>query len=88
MGKASQLVSPPPLNSQAAAEQLTDLLCAAVHRDLKSPNLLLSRFPSMEGEQETFAPVVKITDFGLPREKVTKVQEDLRESLAIARASL
>ena len=42
----------------------------------------------MEGEQETFAPVVKITDFGLAREKVTKVQEDLRESLAIARASM
>ena len=42
----------------------------------------------MEGEQKTFMPVVKITDFGLAREKVTKVQEDLRESLAIARASM
>ena len=42
----------------------------------------------MEGEQETFSPVVKITDFGLAREKVTKVQEDLRESLAIARESM
>ena len=48
-----------------------------IHRDLKSPNLLLVRFPSEEGEKCEFVPEVKITDFGLAREK------DERDSLAV-----
>lgn len=42
-----------------------------IHRDLKSPNLLLVEFPPKNDE-----PVVKITDFGLARQKDVRDVEE------------
>jgi serine/threonine protein kinase len=44
-----------------------------IHRDLKSPNLLLTQpVPSAEDAagRRDYEPVLKITDFGLARQKV------------------
>jgi serine/threonine protein kinase len=62
-----------------------------IHRDLKSPNLLLVRFPSTEEEEGTFVPKVKITDFGLAREKDARDKDavgDFRESIADGNAAM
>jgi serine/threonine protein kinase len=51
-----------------------------IHRDLKSPNLLLVEYPPKDD-----IPVVKITDFGLARQKDVRDNEeteDFRASLA------
>jgi serine/threonine protein kinase len=48
--------------------------CGVIHRDLKSPNLLLNTRPTGPWQKDQSSrertPVVRITDFGLSREMV------------------
>lgn len=53
---------------------------AVIHRDLKTPNLLLAAPPPMDGS--TAGLLVKITDFGLSRDK--KLVEDMQTGTTTA----